>query len=162
ANHTARFSDALRELWQLDDPILLEAGPGRTLSVLAMQHPDRARAGSPTVISSIPPSYESEADVPVLLQAVGQLWSLGAQIRWETLYAAERRRRVTLPTYPFERQEYWIERRGAGAAEPAQIRGRVEDIGIDDWFYAPSWERTPLRATGDQALAPADGAWLVF
>src|SRR5206468_805503 len=40
-NHTARFSDALHELWQLENPVLLEAGPGRTLGVLAVQHPDR-------------------------------------------------------------------------------------------------------------------------
>ena len=44
ANHTARFSDALHQLWQLKNPILLEAGPGRTLGVLAMQHPDRQNA----------------------------------------------------------------------------------------------------------------------
>ncbi|HKS37108.1 MAG TPA: type I polyketide synthase, partial [Verrucomicrobiae bacterium] len=46
ANHTARFNDALHELWQFKNPILLEAGPGRTLGVLATQHPDRpARQG---------------------------------------------------------------------------------------------------------------------
>ena len=43
ATHTARFSDALRTLWQLKDAVLLEVGPGRTLGVLAMQHPDEAR-----------------------------------------------------------------------------------------------------------------------
>jgi acyl transferase domain-containing protein len=40
ANHTARFSDALHELWQFENPVLVEVGPGRTLGVLAMQHPD--------------------------------------------------------------------------------------------------------------------------
>jgi len=44
ANHTARFSDALHELGQFKNPILLEAGPGRTLGVLAVQHPDRRGA----------------------------------------------------------------------------------------------------------------------
>ena len=39
ANHTARFSDALHQLWQFKDAILLEAGPGKTLGVLASQHP---------------------------------------------------------------------------------------------------------------------------
>ena len=44
ANHTVRFDAALRELWRLENPILLDAGPGRTLGVLAMQHPDRSRS----------------------------------------------------------------------------------------------------------------------
>ena len=53
ANHTARFSDALHHMWQLKNPILLEAGPGRTLGALAMQHPDRRNAEDPVVVSSI-------------------------------------------------------------------------------------------------------------
>ena len=53
AVHTARFSDALQELWRLKNPILLEAGPGQTLGVLAMQHPDRRNAMDPVTISSI-------------------------------------------------------------------------------------------------------------
>ena len=44
ARSTARFSDALGQLWKLPDQVLLEVGPGRTLGVLAMQHPARAPA----------------------------------------------------------------------------------------------------------------------
>jgi hypothetical protein len=47
ANHSARFTDALHHMWQLKNAILLEAGPGRTLGVLAMQHPDRNNARNP-------------------------------------------------------------------------------------------------------------------
>src|SRR5439155_4230198 len=63
ANHTARFSNALHELWQFKNPILLEAGPGRTLGVLAMQHPDRQAAEDALAVSSIRHHYESQSDV---------------------------------------------------------------------------------------------------
>ena len=49
ADHTSRFSDALQELWRLKNPILLEAGPGRTLGVLAMQHPGGEMPPTPSL-----------------------------------------------------------------------------------------------------------------
>lgn len=41
--------------------------------------------------------------------AAAKYWSLGGKISWTGFYANEKRRRVALPTYPFERQRYWIE-----------------------------------------------------
>src|ERR1019366_4726788 len=79
ADHTARFSDALQELWRLKNPILLEAGPGRTLGVLAMQHPDRQNAADPVTISSIRHHYENQSDVEFLLQGIGRLWLSGVE-----------------------------------------------------------------------------------
>jgi acyl transferase domain-containing protein len=106
ANHTARFSDALHQLWQFKNPILLEVGPGRTLSMLAMQHPDRRQAGDTVAVSSIRHHYENEADVAFLWHSIGRLWLSGAEINWDNLQIGGRRRRVPLPTYPFERQSY--------------------------------------------------------
>src|SRR5262245_43964656 len=74
ANHTARFSNALHHMWQLNDPILLDAGPGRTLGVLAMQHPDRQNARHPVAVSSIRHHYEHQSDVEFLWHSIGRLW----------------------------------------------------------------------------------------
>ena len=109
ADHTSRFNDALQELWRLKNPILLEAGPGRTLGVLAMQHPGRQNAADPITISSIRPHYENQSDAEFLLQGIGRLWLSGVEIGWESMYPGQRRRRISLPTYPFERRNYWIE-----------------------------------------------------
>jgi acyl transferase domain-containing protein len=57
-----------------------------------------------------------------LSAAAGRLWSLGTSIDWQSYYAGEARRRTSLPSYPFTRQRFWLEkvdaRRdvGAGAA----------------------------------------------
>jgi len=104
ANHTARFHDALQTLWQTEDPILLEAGPGRTLSVLAQQHPSRPATTSSTAIASLRHHYESQPDEEVLLTGAGRLWLCGLKIRWENLHGEKSRRKISLPTYPFERQ----------------------------------------------------------
>jgi len=162
ADHTARFSDALSELWRLRNPILLEAGPGRTLGVLAMQHPGRQDAADAVTVPSIRPSYENHSDVDFLLQGVGTLWLSGVGIRWENMHPGEGRRRVSLPTYPFERQNYWIERkRGANTSEKEKPPPAFSSL--DDWFYTPSWKRThfPSDAANASQHAPST-YWFIF
>jgi acyl transferase domain-containing protein len=150
ATRTARFADALRELWQFKDPILLEAGPGRTLGVLAMQHPER-NGGDPIPISSIRHHYENQSDIEFLLQAIGKLWAAGAVIKWENLHRDENWRRIPLPTYPFERQNYWL--------DPKPIETQCETRSFEDWFYVPSWKRSDVRSSG---CLPSDAFWLIL
>lgn len=99
---TVRFSPAIAELARDPDWILAEVGPGRALAQMARRH---AR-GNPentffTTLSAAEPSR--------LGAVLGQLWLAGASIQWSDFYSQERRQRVPLPTYPFERQRYWIE-----------------------------------------------------
>jgi 3-oxoacyl-(acyl-carrier-protein) synthase/thioesterase domain-containing protein/aryl carrier-like protein len=40
---------------------------------------------------------------------LAERWLTGAGVDWRRLHEGERRRRVPLPTYPFERRRFWIE-----------------------------------------------------
>lgn len=165
ANHTARFSDALHQVWQFKNPILLEAGPGRTLGVLAMQHPDRRDGGEPVAVSSIRHHYENESDVEFLWHGIGRLWLSGAEIKWDDVHRGERRRRVSLPTYPFERQRHWLESlRIPELAAPTQ--GVIhKNPNLSEWLYVPSWKRLLPRSIGiDEMTLRMEKArtWLVF
>ena len=51
---------------------------------------------------------DSHLDVGAL-DAIAQRWIMGADIEWEALYTNEHRRRISLPTYPFARERYWID-----------------------------------------------------
>jgi acyl transferase domain-containing protein len=161
ASHTARFRDALHELWQLDNPILLEVGPGRTLGMLAMQHPDRRHAGAPLAVSSIRHHYENQSDVEFLWHAIGKLWASGTAIKWDNAHIGGFRRRVSLPTYPFERQNYWMEATSGSAKKAQELNPASEHSGVDNWFYVPTWERTPFprEITHDSHLE--DAFWLI-
>jgi acyl transferase domain-containing protein len=79
ANHTARFSDALHELWQLENPILLRPVSGRTSWWLAMQHPDRRHAGRLVAVLPDQAPLRKSVDVECLWHAIGKLWLSGAQ-----------------------------------------------------------------------------------
>ena len=99
-----RFAAGVAELLRDEGRILLEVGPGNALASLARSQADPAR-----VIASVRNPRESAADSDVFLGALGRLWLAGLPLDWARLYPSEPRRRVPLPTYPFERQRYWIE-----------------------------------------------------
>src|SRR5262249_47178461 len=107
-SHTARFSDGLHRLWQLGNPLLIECGPGRTLSVLAAQHPDR-KSTLQSGIWSMRQRYENDLDERVLLTAVGKVWLAGGAISWEHIAPPGVRRRIPLPTYPHEKEHFWTD-----------------------------------------------------
>jgi amino acid adenylation domain-containing protein len=102
-----RFGDAVAELWADPAQVLLEVGPGSSLSSLALQHPGAA-AGR-VAIPSLRPAFERRQDLPFALTALARLWLAGAPLDARGVYAGESRRRVPLPTYPFERQRCWVE-----------------------------------------------------
>ncbi len=104
---TVRFADGVAELCKDEGSIFLEVGPGRTLSNLARQHP--ASNGEGASFPSLRWAKESASDWEILLSAVGQLWLRGVSMDWSAFYKHERRRRVPLPAYPFERRRFWVE-----------------------------------------------------
>jgi acyl transferase domain-containing protein/acyl carrier protein len=160
---TVLFADGLETL--LSDPewVLLEVGPGQSLSSLALQRSANTPDQAPVAIASLRHAYDRRSDEAVLLNSVGQLWLAGVAIDWAGMYRHERRQRLHLPTYPFERQRYWVE-----PGQPierfqatfAAARRRPE---VADWFYLPSWKPS-VRPVGTLEVAPQADAphWLVF
>jgi acyl transferase domain-containing protein len=150
-----RFAEGLSELLREPELALLEVGPGSTLTTLVRQHPD---AAGRIAVQTLRRESERGSDVAVLLEAAGRLWTAGVPLDPEGFFAHQRRRRVALPTYPFERQRCWIDP-PPRTAERQPSRYQVEAADLADWFYLPGWRRTapPVR-TAD----PAAGPWLVF
>jgi acyl transferase domain-containing protein/acyl carrier protein len=158
---TVRFGDGLQQLFDDPDRIFLEIGPGRTLSTLAKLQCDNSRLNS--VFASMRHPYEQSDDVAVLLTSLGKLWLVGAQIEWHGFYAGERRRRLALPTYPFERQRYWIEPAPQALERVSSKQQTLKNSDLSAWFHTPSWKKTLPVSAGyaDQAEIEA-GSWLVF
>ncbi|MEH2296107.1 SDR family oxidoreductase [Nostoc sp.] len=102
---TVRFSEGITELIKTQERIFLEVGPGRTLSTFVKQH----HQDKLLVLTSIRHPQEQQSDVAFLLNSLGRLWLFGVKVDWSTFYANEQRYHIPLPTYPFERQRYWIE-----------------------------------------------------
>lgn len=141
-----RFADGLTQFFDNPDQILLEVGPGRTLSTLAKRHPHRP--SEQMTLTSVRHPKENISDVTFLLKSLGALWIEGVEINWQQYYGDEHHYRVPLPTYPFERQRYWVEPKKL-KSDPI-YEGKKADIA--EWFYQPSWQRASLPVKQQSTL----------
>ncbi|HEV2705717.1 MAG TPA: amino acid adenylation domain-containing protein [Pyrinomonadaceae bacterium] len=154
---TVRFADGVREVLQDEKALMLEVGPGHGLS--AMVKPQARETGQP-VINSLRHPNEQTSDEEVLMQALGRLWLAGARVDWRGFYADEVRRRLPLPTYPFERRRYWVGWQKPSASGHVLDRLPRKKPDVADWFYLPFWKPSVLGATVESATQPT--RWLVL
>jgi amino acid adenylation domain-containing protein len=101
---SVRFADGLAELCREPERVLVEIGPGQGLTALALQS-----KGEILAVPTLRSSWDHQPDTAFLLTALAKLWLAGLSMDWTGFNAHERRRRVPLPTYPFERRRYFIE-----------------------------------------------------
>ncbi|VEL98330.1 amino acid adenylation domain-containing protein [Alteromonas sp. 76-1] len=132
-----RFSEGIEYIHQEEGlsagAVWLEVGPGMVLGSLVRQH---GLAGNHTLVHSMRHSQQALADREVLLGMLGECWLRGVTIDWQQVRGKVRR--VPLPTYPFERERYWIDinkNNIYGQQVSHQKQGEVAD-----WFYVPSWQ----------------------
>lgn len=136
-----QFARGLAQCLQAPEQILLEVGPGRTLTTFAKRHPDHC--ATHRVCTSLRHPQETGSDLSFLLKALGQLWLTGVEVDWSRVYGDHPGQRIPLPTYPFQRQHFWIPPSPqASPADPIPPLKRQADMA--DWFYVPSWRRCPL------------------
>jgi acyl transferase domain-containing protein/thioesterase domain-containing protein/acyl carrier protein len=160
-----RFADGLGALWREGSRLLLEVGPGQTLTSLALQHPARDAAAGHLALPSMRSSYDRQPDEAFILSTLGKLWLAGAEPDWNSFVAAERRRKLALPTYPFERRRYWIgSDAGTVDVSPAHAASATgENAAVEDWLFVPTWKQSPLPSGHSRAdLSKRKSCWLVF
>jgi acyl carrier protein len=172
---TVRFADGAGELLRNPKLSLLEVGPGQALSSLTRQ-PGRARlseraatvatgagglgearpAGERLILSSFPGAQSPQTETDAILSALGQLWLHGAVIDLSNFYAHEERRRVRLPTYPFERKRFFIEPAPVAVMPRRSADGssaRIERIEVAS-NGAPSVPAVDVETRGRAGRAP--------
>ena len=127
---TVYFAEGLEQLLLDHQQILLEVGPGRTLSSLARQH--QAKKAEQWVLTSLPHPQENQADGAFLLTTLGRLWLAGLVIDHKAFYKGRKLHRTELPTYPFERQRYWIDAPKPGQSNVTQPQGSLSRLSTLD------------------------------
>ena len=156
-----RFSEGVQEL-QKEPRTFIEMGPGQTLISLARQH--FGHQNPHVLLPSLPAPRDPQPGHEFLLGSVARHWVSGGTVGWKGFYSGEKRRRIPLPTYPFERQRYWVEPTRSEAVPGLADRLSRKKPDLADWFYVPSWRRSdlPPLAAGQAAFTSATGPWLVF
>jgi len=155
---TVQFGDGINTLLAEPGYVFLEIGPGRTLSTLARFQASKEQRQA--ILSTLRHPYDQVDDNAFLLETLGKLWLAGVALSWPEIYGAEAPQRVPLPTYPFERQRYWIEP-GQTTTAAAAPQGKLPNI--SDWFYTQNWQRAAARPRlSAQTLNRQTGRWLIF
>ncbi|MFN6559107.1 MAG: SDR family NAD(P)-dependent oxidoreductase [Nostoc sp. ChiSLP01] len=157
---TVRFSDGICQLIQQFEGVFLEVGPGNSLSTFTKQHLDRS--AKQVALTSLRHVKEQVSDSNLLLQTLGRLWLSGIDIDWSRFYTHEFRHRLPLPTYPFERQRYWIEPQKQGQDGDVYDGLRLSTSAslakkpdLADWFYIPFWKPSlaPLQLQHQESVS---------
>jgi phthiocerol/phenolphthiocerol synthesis type-I polyketide synthase E len=164
-----RFGAALATLTAVGRGVLIEVGPGQSLSAV-VRH---GQAEPPPLVATMPHQRHPQPEAEFLLKAVAQLWVRGVSLSRVALTADETRRKVELPVYPLDRQQYWIsppQAQGgtsgvlAAPTGPAAVTRPAQLSPADpaEWFFSPTWHRTaPARLAA--ASGPSGPAtWLLF
>jgi thioesterase domain-containing protein len=128
-----RLEAALRAVLEKEDRVLIEVGPGETMSRLARRLP---RCGN--AFATLSPSDIDASEVATLLEAMGAMWAAG-DIELGGLYEGRARRRVPLPTYPWQRRRYSLAPFSsvASPAPPATPGLEAADVEPGDPVAAP-------------------------
>ncbi|GGA98205.1 type I polyketide synthase [Allosediminivita pacifica] len=154
-----RFGPGVQLLGEDPGLFLLEVGPGTVLSSLAQVALPASRG---RIASSLAHPNEGRADTTAMLEASGRIWAAGVPLTRTGLADPSQRspRRVSLPTYPFERQRHWVDPAEQPAASSDDLPGNGFVTGQTGapFLSAPTWMTAPADGTD----AEISGRWLVL
>ncbi len=87
---------------------------------------------------------------------LANIWLNGLPIKWDSLWANQPVKKVSLPNYIFEKQYYWK----YGSLKPKRSSEiKSSRLNSDGWYYAPVWKNTPIPVN---IVIPKESTWLIF
>jgi acyl transferase domain-containing protein len=157
--NTVMFRAGMDHLTAEPGRVFMEMGPGRALSSLAQANGVAAGA----VIPALRHPEQAMADDAWHLGTIARAWACGVPVDWDQIWAGARRNRVPLPSYAFQRKQYFIEPGKAASAPAAALPMRNDDLST--WGWQPHWR--PRAADCEVDIdAGLDGiaarSWLIF
>ncbi len=148
--NTVLYAEGVKTITKtFEDPLFIEVGPGNILTNM-MQRASSGRA-SVDAVNLLPHPTENQDDDWYLLDKIGELWLYGAQPDWVKFYEGEERRRITLPTYSFDPQRFWID--GSPFDFGKKVDKTAKKTAVSDWFYWQNWKKSPIRIQEEQDLS---------
>ncbi|GAB1268194.1 hypothetical protein NBRC116493_14470 [Aurantivibrio infirmus] len=145
-----QFAKGRQQIFQdYSDAILLEVGPGNTLTNIARNK--GFSADTQNVVSSVGNANDNEDEDLNLMSALGALWSAGVDIDWSSFYEGQNRSRVGLPSYPFQRKSHWVDARASAPVERSGASITNEDISntgisVENAIETEASKGTPVEA----------------
>lgn len=134
---TVRFYENLTQLFENKEILLLEVGPGQTLSSLAGSHPQKGL--NRTILNSLPHPKKAADERRTLYTALGKLWLNGAEVDYNNYFSKRPGNRLPLPTYAFDKTRYWYSKSNNVNPIVSPPSGKIKDT--SQWLYTPVWQQ---------------------
>ncbi len=130
ARGAVQFARSVATLDELAIGIAVELGPRPTLSALGQRN-----SRAPETRAWLP-SLRPQAEWATLIETLASLWVAGTPIDWLSFDAPYARAKVALPTYPFQRQRYWIDAsRTRSSASTYPLLGELLSTALSDKLF---------------------------
>ncbi|SDI33741.1 Acyl transferase domain-containing protein [Actinokineospora alba] len=171
---TVQFASGIATLLADEELVIVEIGPGQSLGAM-IRGANCPPSRWPLILNTLPPAGDSRADDAVFTDCLARLWLTGVELDWTTYHdrhnpdadLATQPNRIPLPTYPFQRQDYWIEPPVRGAVLQAgqipaeatlEVLADLPKLPQEQWLHLPVWRQTASPAP----VEGQPGSWLVF
>ncbi|UCH96479.1 MAG: SDR family NAD(P)-dependent oxidoreductase, partial [Candidatus Aminicenantes bacterium] len=164
---TVHFARGIQKLLDGPDALFLEVGPGQDICALVkrqMEKNSNPHLPRHHTISLVRRPGKQISDDYYLVDKLGLLWLYGGFINWSQYHQQEERHRISLPTYPFEKQRFWklVEEYESGQFSVSGGRkGPGQSRELADWFYVPLWKRQKMLHIKKPGVE-LQGCWLIF
>ena len=103
---TVRFADGVKVLGEQNVNFAIEIGPKPILLGMVELQSSENSSYAPMMMPSL---RENRSDWQQMLESLSQLYVHGVEIDWIGFDKDYARHKVALPTYPWQRQRYWVE-----------------------------------------------------
>ena len=113
AREAVRFWAGLEEMRTLGCDVFVELGPAPVLIGMSQR-------GLKGDLEWIPSLRKGREDWPVLLEGLAKAWVRGVPVDWSGFDRDYPRKKLSLPTYPFQRERHWAEAPARTRSAPAR------------------------------------------
>ncbi len=154
AREPVRFAQGIEQLARLGCELFIEIGPHPTLIGMAQA------VLPPEVGVWLPSLRKGRDDWQVLLDSLAAAYTRGAAIGWAAFDRPYARRRLVLPTYPFQRERYWVEPQGRDHGRARLSASARRTSGSEHPLLGRRLRSALRQAQFEQEIGPGSLAYL--
>lgn len=146
--NTVRFSEGIKMLLDDNVDIFIEIGIGNGLCGFIQQNNILLKKSIST-ISTLRNSIDNTSDISIFYEAIKRLYLKGCKINWEKFNSSGNYKRISLPTYPYQKSLFEI-RSGENSSE---CKDNVKNL-----YYILDWKQLEDENNEESE----DGIWFIF
>ncbi len=141
-----RFGEGIQNVMSNEKVVFIEVGPGNVLSSFVRSN--KLKGKQHKVVNTVRHPNQESNDLKYLFKGVGELWKMGVSVNWNGYYEGESRRKVSLPTYPFEKIRYPVRNQILANPDKVAEKSLIRIKNVSKWFYIPTWKMSPFVSKG--------------